>query len=554
MPAQLTAADSPPSPPYRITVRCEEKSLQFDAQPHQSIRLALDTTNLRVRAACGGLGTCGACLIQVIDGEFNPPTLAERQKLLAEDLARGIRLACQLHARSNCQLYLEHPAPESVWKTPDHHSLFQAPGNPAISEHVFAVAVDLGTTYIRLSLWNRQSGRRLGTRYGLNPQVAHGADVLTRLDANRLEPHASQRMGQQARDAIQQGVRDILSRDFGEITPILSEIGQILIVGNTAMLMLICGDNGDRLYEPDNWQLPIACRPDNADEWRRAWHMPHAKIDIVQPLAGFIGSDLLADLLATNLTASPPPALLLDFGTNTEIALWDGEQLWVTSVPGGPAFEGVGMRNGMAAETGAICHVDHENAHWSLQTIDGAPARGFCASGFIDAVAALLENQSLKASGRFSNPTASHAYWLDANNARTVIYASDIDIFQRAKASTAAAAEQLMSMAGIKNNQLDTLWICGSLGQHLDLDSAFRVGLIPRLTHHRIKRLGNAGLAGCEGLLLDTDGQARLNAVIAQTKVVNFGGIPEYETCFIDHLRLKPLPTEELVSIIPLRC
>ena len=546
MPAPSIAPDSVQIPSFKITVRSDVQNLKLNVDTITSIRLALDTTTLRVRAACGGLGTCGACAIQIISGECNPPTLAERQKLLPEDLARGVRLACQLRARSDCELYLEHPAPPSVWKSLDSHSLYQTKkGNADITEHVYAVAVDLGTTHIRLSLWNRQSGRRLGTRYGLNPQIADGADVLTRLDAERLDVQTSRRIGQQARTAIMQGIRDILSRDFGEISPILSELGRILIVGNTAMLTLICGDNGDRLYQPENWQLPIPCLPDDADEWRRAWHTPHAALDIVQPLAGFIGSDLLADVLATGITTSPSPALLLDFGTNTEIALWDGQQLWVTSVPGGPAFEGVGMRNGMTAEAGAICRVSRENNHWSLQTIDGAPARGFCASGFIDAVAALLNAKLLKMSGRFSNPNMSHAYCLEADNPRSALFASDIDIFQRAKASTAAALTQLMTMVGITACDLDKLWICGSLGQQLNLDSACRVGLLPALSRDRIKLLGNASLAGCEQLLIDPDANTRLDTIIAQAKVVNFGGVVDYETRFIDHLCLKPLPNAE---------
>lgn len=524
-----------------LTVRSDNQVLQLSLKDGQSVRAALDTTELRVRAACGGLGTCGACLIQIISGSFNPPTLAERQKIRPEELADGMRLACQLRAGSDGELYLQYPAPHSEWKSLDASELYRAAGNAAITGHVYGVAIDLGTTHIRLSLWNRQSGRRLGSRYGINPQVASGADVLTRLDADRIGDPDSHVLTQMARKAIIDGIRDILSRDMGEVSPILAEIGEILIVGNTAMLTLICGNHDDSLYQPENWQLPIACQPTDVATWRNAWRTPHAEISIAQPLAGFIGSDLLADLLATAITEQPQPALLADFGTNTEIALWDGQTLWVSSVPGGPAFEGVGMRNGLTAETGAVCKVSRHDGEWLLQTLDDVAARGYCGSGFIDAVALLLEEKLLKPSGRFAEPQPLGGYLLDETNFRTGICPADIDIFQRAKASTAAAMLQLLIYAGLTANDLQTLWICGSFGRHLDLNSAMRVGLLPTVDQDRVKLLANAGLAGCEKLLLDPAVKVLLNTITSRAHVVNLGGVLEYEERFIDNLRLQPV-------------
>jgi len=412
-----------------------------------------------------------------------------------------------------------------------------------LNNHVYGVAVDLGTTHIRLSVWNRQSARCIATRYSINPQVAHGADILTRLDADRLNQQDSQTICQEARHAIIDGVRDILTRDMGEVTPILNDIGKVLIVGNTAMLTLICGDTGDRLYELENWQRPIACHVNDVDAWRRDWRMPNAEIKIEQPLAGFVGSDLLADLIATSFTELTPPTLLVDFGTNTEIALWDGNLIWVTSVPGGPAFEGVGMRNGLTAETGAICKVTKLEEDWCLHTLGETPARGFCASGFVDAVALLLECNQLKPSGRFVQAMSAHH--LDQNNPYSAIFASDIDVFQRAKASSAAAMMQLFSFAGLSAEDLQTLWICGSFGQYLDFNNAIRVGLLPAIDFSRVKLLANASLAGCEKMLVAQDADALTSTIRNKVKVVNLGGVPEYEDKFIEHLRLQPILLQE---------
>lgn len=529
-----------------IKVRSEGQTLKISLPVETNVRQGLDCTELRVRAACGGLGTCGACLIQLVSGEFNPPTLAERQKILPGDLAKGMRLACQLRAKTAAELYLEHPAPKSHWKSLDPAQLYQAvSGNPAIADHIYGVAVDLGTTHIRLSLWNRQSGRRIASRFSINPQVAHGADILTRLDAHRLTDQDNRMICQEARKAIIDGIRDILSRDVGEISSILNAIGQVIIVGNTVMLTLVCGNSGDTLYQLENWQQTIACLPQDIDAWRHAWRTPNANIAITQPLAGFVGSDLLADLLATAMTEQPRPMLLADFGTNTEIALWDGQTLWATSVPGGPAFEGVGMRNGLTAESGAICKVVKQGSQWRLKTIGDAPARGFCASGFIDAIALMLEQKLLKPSGRFAEPQAAGAYCLDQRNPYSMIYASDIDIFQRAKASTAAAMMQLLSLADLTVHDLQTIWICGSFGRHLDLRSAICVGLLPTLDMAKVKFLANASLMGCEKLLLEPDANALFSSIVARSRVVNLGSLVDYEDRFIDHLRLQPVPLPE---------
>jgi uncharacterized 2Fe-2S/4Fe-4S cluster protein (DUF4445 family) len=236
---------------------------------------------------------------------------------------------------------------------------------------------------------------------------------------------------------------------------------------------------------------------------------------------------------------------LADFGTNTEIALWDGQILWATSVPGAPAFEGIGLRNGLMAETGAIYKVKKQEDSIHYQTIGGEPPRGYCASGFIDAIALLVDNKQLKVSGRFANPLPSTGYRLDSAYARTAIFASDIDVFQRAKASTAAAMAQLFAFSGLEAQDLHRLWLCGSFGEHLDLENSMRLGLLPNIAPDRVRVLANASLAGCEKLLLNPVSEARCIDIVRRARVFNLSNIQEYEERFIDNLRLTPMHLAE---------
>lgn len=532
-----------------VTLRVQTPSgeQQFVVPHGTSVRDALDTTALRVRAACGGTGSCGACSVVLVDGAVSAPTVAEFMRLLPAERAAGARLACQLRLQGDATVRVDDPAPPSAWKSlPPEHLMPEPAGRSDLQSQVYGVAVDLGTTHIRLSFWNRREGRRIATRRGPNPQGVFGADVLNRLAAARQSPERAEELARLARTAIVQAVRDILKRDVGEVTPMLAEIGAVMIVGNTAMIALLTGEGGEALLDPAHWSRAVDCRPADGEAFRSQWFMPHARIDLPPPVAGFVGSDLLADLLATRLTEGPAGSLLLDIGTNTEIALWDGARLHVTSVPGGPAFEGVGLRNGMSAEPGAICRVRiaagrPASAKFSCDTVAGAPARGFCGSGLVDAVAMLLAEGALKMSGRFAVPPGPDGFLFDPGNVRTALFSQDIDAFQRAKAATAAAMEVLLLRAGMHWRDIRRLCVCGAFGQTLGIPAAQAVGLLPQIDPACIELMADASLAGCEHALLQPDGPAAFARLAKCIEACNLSLVSDYDDRYINHLRLRPV-------------
>ena len=516
----------------------------------QSVRDALDSTELRVRAACGGTGSCGACLIRLIGGKVTPPTVADYMKLTADERASGQRLACQMRIQGDAEVRLEDPAPPSAWRSIPPEDLLSQNGEcPELQDDIYGVAVDLGTTHIRVALWDRKHGRRIATRLGPNPQGVFGADVLNRMDAAQRNPERATELARLARNAIVHAVRDILARDVGEVSPMLAQIGQVVIAGNTAMLALLSGHGSEALLDPEHWQRAVDCQPRNPADWPAEWFMPHAEIRLLDPVAGFIGSDLIADLLATDITSGAPGSLLMDVGTNTEIALWDGATLHLTSVPGGPAFEGVGIRHGMAAEPGAICRVQAAAASeegFTLDVIGGGLARGLCGSGLADAVAVLLARGVVRPSGRFDpqhvGPLSNEGYLLDPDNPRSAIAGGDIDAFQRAKASVAAGLEALLRIAGMNWPDIRRLCVCGAFGRQLDIANAMQVGLLPPIAPSRIELFADATLAGCERVLLEPAATVRFADLTAKAKTINLSQVTSYEESYINHLRLRPMP------------
>jgi uncharacterized 2Fe-2S/4Fe-4S cluster protein (DUF4445 family) len=541
------ATSTAPANGKRVTlaVRAEGKLVRLNIAAGTSVRDALDTTELRVRAACGGTGSCGACVVHLLQGQVNPHTLAEYQKLTPAERAQGLRLACQLRPNGDTEIQIDHPARPSLWRSIPAADLAPSPGKlPTLSQHIYGVAVDLGTTHIRVALWDRKRGKRIAARRGPNPQVVFGADVLNRLDAAQARPERTAELAKLARTAIVQAVRDILARDVGEVKPMLAEIGQMMVVGNTAMLALLTEYGGDRLMDPDNWQRAVDIHPRNAPAWQALWYMPNAEISVLPPVAGFVGSDLTANLVATDLTSGPAGSLLLDVGTNTEIALWDGLTLHVTSVPGGPAFEGGGIRFGMPADPGAICRVRlaQEGHGLVCSTIGASKARGFCGSGLTDAISVLLAAGILKPSGRFTESVGDEGYRIIPNNPRSALHAMDVDAFQRAKAATSAAMTILLRQAAMGWNDLQRLCVCGAFGHTLDIAHAQAVGLLPQIDPARVELYADATLAGCERALLNEDGAALFATMTDKVHATNLSMAKGYDDCYIDHLRLRPVP------------
>lgn len=531
-----------PDPKPILTVHADGAALRLAVPSGQSVREALDATALRVPAACDGTGACGSCVVRLLSGAAAPPSPAEARRLTAVELAGGLRLACQLRLTGDAALRLERTAPPSPWRSIPPAELPPSPdAGPRPAAAGLGLAVDLGTTTVRVSLWDRRRVLRVAAREGPNPQARSGADVLSRLGAasRGAEPRAE--LARQARAAILEGAGDILARELGQAPAATGELTRLVVVGNSAMLALLTGTGAPALLRPEAWQEPADCRPADEAAWRAAWRLPGAEVVIAPPLAGFVGSDLAAALLECGLSQGKEPALLLDVGTNTELALWDGAALWIASAPGGPAFEGCGSSRGMAAGPGAVEHVRRDGGAYACAVMGGGEPQGFCGSGLVDAVALLLRDGLLKPSGRFAAQAGSGGVLLQPGSDRARLRGADVDVFQRAKAATAAGAALLLAKADLHWTDLARLCLCGAFGRTLDLDHARAVGLLPPVPDARIELRGQAALAGCERALLAPDPAALLADAAPRPRPVRLS-TSEFDDLFVRHLRLEPLP------------
>jgi len=407
----------------------------------------------------------------------------------------------------------------------------------------YGAAVDLGSSHIRVSLWDMAAGKLLAARSKVNPQIALGADVLTRLSAASRSPAQAHELSVLSRHAIDEALHELL---LGEALK-LRDVGRIVLVGNTAMLALLAEKNFELLLKPVNWMREIDCCPEDARRWFSEWGLNEkADITIIPPLAGFVGSDLLAGILATRLIEGPDAALLIDFGVNSEIALWDGTTLWATSAAGGPAFEGSGISCGMPADPGAIFRVtlDQPHAGFRFEVIGGIEPTGICGTGLVDLISCFLTMGALASNGRLKPESAGREAGMLQGPGNLTLGAGDIDSLQRAKAAVAAGALYLLAKAGMSMQDLRKIRICGAFGKYLDVRNAQRIGLIPLIPEQDVELCGNTALAGCELMLFNHDCEETISLIRNKTRIVNLSQARGFEELFIESLPFRPMPME----------
>lgn len=530
-----------------LIIKTNSKLFKIHFNPGPTVREILDNNNIRVRSSCGGTGSCGLCSIQLPNGTSKDHTAAELNKLTLKEREHGSRLACQCRPANDLTIVIDNPAVSSSWRSLSAYGYspafdrLQPISSSDRAGNFYGAAVDLGTTQIRVSLWDLHTGKVLAGRSGLNPQAVFGADVLSRMVRAAESREHSQEMGRLAIDAIAEALQDIASRELIDT----KDITKMVLVGNTPMISLLTGKNHKLLIKPDYWTREVNCVPEDLDSLALPWGFrEETHIEIVRPMAGFVGSDLLAGIIATSLIEGPAGSLLIDFGTNSEIALWDGEKLWITSAAGGPAFEGSGISYGMPAEPGAVYRIaPRQEESYPVDVIGGGAARGICGSGLVDIIACLLSSGQLKKNGGFAQDIGEQGYPVLPGEEGVYLKKEDVDLFQRAKGGIAGGINCLLKRATFKIKALQRVCVCGAFGSFLNIENAQAIGLLPAMPVRQVELCGNTALAGCE-LLLFSSARNVVQSLKQKAELVNMAGDMDFEQVFIENLFLQPMQAE----------
>lgn len=441
---------------------------------------------------CGGNGTCGKCRVE-IDG-------------------RTI-LACKTMIDRDLVVSMSTQAPKIL----DEGAYCAAKPD---EKHAYVLALDVGTTTVAGAILDGFSGNTLAVCSCVNPQRAWGGDVITRI---RYSLHENTDV---LRTAIRNTLEEMscqLSEKAGITT---SQISLGCIVCNTAMHHLLLGIDPKPLVTP-----PYMPAVRDAMELPANGILPiGGTLRILPNIAGFIGADTAACLVAAEFAQEEELTLLLDIGTNGEMVLGNRERRIACSAAAGPAFEGAGISCGMGADTGAIDHVWLENGAVRHSVIGNAAAKGLCGSGLLDLAAVLLKQGFISPSGRMKGKN----YTIPDTN--VTLTQKDVRQLQLAKGAIRAGIELMAEHMGIQISSIKKVKLAGAFGNYLNPDSAVAVGMIPEELKDRIIPIGNAAFAGAKICALNDKRFEMSKQLARETEFLELASLPRFQDCFISSL------------------
>lgn len=450
---------------------------------------------------CGGTGLCGGCRVRVLQGSL-PVTQQDNLFFSAEDLASGWRLGCQAIADGPLVLECEQWHMEIL----DDNSFLSGKGKPGLG-----VAVDLGTTTIAAQLVDLATGNVLGVETEPNPQAPFGSDVLSRIRAVL----AGADLTTSVRATIGSMVERLARRRQQEVV-------EILLVGNSVMHHLFSNLNVEPLSHAPFHSSMLGEQAFSADQI--GWPLsPSCKIHFARCLGGFVGSDILAGILAVGMATSKEMIALVDLGTNGEIAIGNRDRILYASTAAGPAFEAASIRMGMRASSGAISRVSITNDQVNVLVIGEQEPRGICGSGLVDAVAVGLESGAILRSGRIANGSK-----IFPVAGPVTLFQADIRELQLAKAAIAAGFRLLLRSLGAQADDLRRIYLAGAFGNYVRAASAIRIGLL-EFSPQRILPSGNTALRGAKLMLLSTN-----PAALPEMEHVALAADPDFQEEFVN--------------------
>jgi len=399
------------------------------------------------------------------------------------------------------------------------------------------LAVDLGTTKIAVYLMDMETGKMLGSKGLMNPQISYGEDVVSRIFAAGKSVENAAKLQTLLVDALNRTAAELCA----EIHAVQSDIVEAVVVGNTAIhhlfLRLPVSQLGLSPYVP-----AVRSAMDIKARDLGLQIAPGAYVHLLPNIAGYVGADHVAMLLATRIAEAENVVLALDIGTNTEICLSHHGRMTSVSCASGPAFEGAHIKFGMRAAPGAIEHVRLSGEKLEIQTIANAPPVGICGSGLLDVVAQLRLNNVIAANGRMGpHPLLrkvgdSTEFVLVERDGQDAITVSQKDVrqLQLAKAAIRVGMRALLEAEGLSEDRIDEVIIAGAFGTLIDVESAVAIGMLPHLPLDRFKQVGNAAGTGARLALISRSQRLQAQRIALRDGYIELACIPDFNRKFAE--------------------
>ncbi len=480
--------------------------------------------------------------VKILPFELSPPTLDDA---VADD--RRLRETLEIHNPDVCQRFdpalmqnLSNNLRQWDWRAWAASLNGEVVATGPLDQQPVGLAIDLGTTNISGTLVDLSSGKTLAAIGAENPQTSFGADLITYASLIRRKPEAADQLRDLAVTALNRLAVELCSQSSVSS----SSIVEATIAGNTMMHHLLLGLPVHQLaMSPFIPSLSQA-----ADIKARDIGLgfaPGANIHMLPNIAGFVGGDHCATLLAT-MTACEKPVIVMDIGTNTEISLVDGDRITCVSCPSGPAFEGGHLSYGMRAAEGAIELVRIKGDKIHFETIGDVTPVGICGSGVLDAVAQLYaagicneRGQIQEGHDRVRGDLDNREFVLASveetgagEGSEITLTQDDVRAVQLAKGAIRAATDQLLEKTGYSEKDLDQVVIAGAFGNYIDVGSALTIGMLPDLPFNRFAQVGNAAGEGARQALISEEKRVAAQDLAVRAEYFELAGSKTFMKTF----------------------
>jgi uncharacterized 2Fe-2S/4Fe-4S cluster protein (DUF4445 family) len=414
---------------------------------------------------------------------------------------------------------------------------------PRENRTLVGLAIDVGTTNIVALLVDLSSGRTLATRAIENPQAHYGGDVISRITRAATSEEAREKL----HESVVRGIND-MARELCESQSVGPEhVADIVVAGNTAMHHLLL-----KLPVKYLGAVPFVAASASATDVKARdlgiKAMPGAYVHVLPNIAGFVGGDHTAMLLAIGSDREEKTVVALDIGTNTEMSLIHKGRISSISCPSGPALEGGHIRCGMRSGRGAIESVEIRGDELRIETIDDSPPVGICGSGVLDVTAQLYLAGIVSPTGRMTKedprvrlrdgqPEFVLADENQTHGTAIVFNQRDVRSVQLAKGAIRAGIQVLLEQAGVQEEQIDQVIIAGAFGNYINLASAVAIDMLPNLPLDRFAQIGNAAGIGAKLALVSYPHRATAQSIAARSRYFELAGSAHFNRSFMRAMR-----------------
>ncbi len=512
----------------KLQVQVDGETRIIEVDNDCTLSQSLSDAGIELDLRCGGSGRCGKCHVELLSGRFE----LGNQEVQLPATVKACR--CRpLGSEGRIRVSREASDRNRIATDTGFNLELDLSGEPG----GLAVAVDIGTTTVATLLLD---GDRVVSSTGMpNQQARFGDNVADRITHCQ---NSSVAQTQLHKAVVEETVNVLLRR----LVTNPAGIERIAIAGNTVMTHLFYNEDpvsiGVAPFTPKYRIFPSV----SADSLG-VGICPSGRVLAVPAISGNVGGDIVAGLVASNFGSTGGTELLVDLGTNCEMVLQHRGKIWVTSAAAGPAFEGAELNFGCQAAPGVIEHVSIlEPGEFSLSVVGGEKPVGLCGTGMVDFLAWGRRAGLLDEYGRLAWKSASRWNIGTMSDGTQGVYLSpDIAISEleiaellKAKAAIGAGISTLLQYAGAKASELQAVYLCGGFARHLDLNSAWAIGMLPQLPPSVYRCCGNTSLAGATILAAHPDRLGEFESWVDRATEVPLNSLNGFELAYTDALLL----------------